>query len=152
MKDHEIIIVGAGLSGLAAATQLQKAGRDVLIIEAGDRPGGRVRTDNVDGFLLDRGFQVFFEAYPQGRRYLDYDALNFQYFEPGALVRSNRKFHRMADPLRKPTAIPETLVNPVGNLLDRVKMLNLRARACQGPLQAVFDRHEFTSIERLPPE
>ena len=71
----DVIVVGAGLAGLCCARELDAAGLDVLVLERGDAPGGRVRTDEVDGFLLDRGFQVFLTAYPEARRVLDYERL-----------------------------------------------------------------------------
>ena len=62
-----VVIVGAGLSGLACAKHLTEAGMDVLVLERGERVGGRVRTDRIDGFLLDRGFQVLLDSYEEAR-------------------------------------------------------------------------------------
>jgi phytoene dehydrogenase-like protein len=80
MSDEQprIVIVGAGLAGLACARVLAAAGRPFRILEASNAVGGRVRTDVVDGFLLDRGFQVFLPAYPEARRVLDYEALDLR--------------------------------------------------------------------------
>ncbi len=66
--DADVIVVGAGLSGLTCALQLTAAGRSVIVLEASDGVGGRVRTDMVDGFRLDRGFQVLLTGYPAARR------------------------------------------------------------------------------------
>ncbi|MEI7782135.1 MAG: FAD-dependent oxidoreductase, partial [Planctomycetota bacterium] len=85
MPQHDAIVVGAGLAGLACGRELAGAGRRVLVIEAADRVGGRVATDTVDGFRIDRGFQVYNDAYPEGRRQLDLTALELGCFEPGAL-------------------------------------------------------------------
>ena len=74
----DILIIGAGLAGLSAARVLKNAGRTVKIIEASDAPGGRLRTDHVDGFLLDRGFQVLLTAYPEAKHFLDYKALDLK--------------------------------------------------------------------------
>ena len=82
-----IVIVGAGLAGLTCARQLQESGIPFRIFEAGDDVGGRVRTDDVDGFLLDRGFQVMLSAYPACQRWLDTAALDLRAFEPGAAIR-----------------------------------------------------------------
>ncbi|MEY2627988.1 MAG: hypothetical protein RJB08_1747, partial [Actinomycetota bacterium] len=85
--DHDVIIVGAGLAGLSCARHLQRAGRKVVVLEASDGVGGRVRTDIVDGFRLDRGFQVLLTAYPEIQTEVDLVKLQMRYFEPGALVR-----------------------------------------------------------------
>jgi monoamine oxidase len=54
----DVVVVGAGLAGLSCAKQLSGMGRRVILLEASDRVGGRVRTDVVDGLNLDHGFQV----------------------------------------------------------------------------------------------
>ncbi len=98
----DIIIVGAGLSGLACARRLAKAGLRFTLHEASGAPGGRVRTDEVDGFLLDRGFQVFLPAYPMAKKLLDYDALDLKPFFRGADVFHAGAFRRLADPFHHP--------------------------------------------------
>src|SRR5690606_24457912 len=86
MAEVDVIVIGAGVSGLTCARYLHDAGGSYRVGEASDGPGGRVRTDLVNGFLLDRGFQVFLTAYPEARRILDYDQLNLKPFVHGALV------------------------------------------------------------------
>ncbi|TRZ72220.1 MAG: FAD-dependent oxidoreductase, partial [Actinobacteria bacterium] len=78
----DVVVIGAGLSGLAAARQIQQSGLSVVIVESSDAVGGRVRTDNVDGFLLDRGFQVLLTAYPELATQVDMNALDLQAFDP----------------------------------------------------------------------
>jgi phytoene dehydrogenase-like protein len=85
----DVAIIGAGLAGLACARDLTKAGLGVQLFESADAAGGRVRTDVVDGFRLDRGFQVLLTEYPEAKRVLDYDALALRRFVPGALVRTH---------------------------------------------------------------
>jgi phytoene dehydrogenase-like protein len=99
----EIAVIGAGLSGLACARTLAKAGLRFKIYEASDGVGGRVRTDHVDGFRLDRGFQVFLPGYPAARKILDYDKLNLRPFFRGADVFHAGSLRRLADPLHHPT-------------------------------------------------
>ena len=98
-----ILVVGAGLAGLTCAKALVEAGREVRVIEASDHVGGRVRTDHSpDGFLLDRGFQVFFTAYPAARRNLDYATLRFKKFTPGAVIIRDGQWSEVGDPRRAP--------------------------------------------------
>ncbi len=119
-------ILGAGLSGLSCARHLHSAGAAVRVFEASDDVGGRVRTDLVDGFRLDRGFQVLQTAYPEARRVLDYDALRLKPFAPGALVRTGDALQPMADPWRAPSKVLGTLCNGIGTLRDRWKLAGLR--------------------------
>jgi len=80
MSDSDILIIGGGLAGLCCALRLHQSGVSFQILEASDGVGGRVRTDKVEGFLFDRGFQVLLTAYPEARRVLDYDALSLRPF------------------------------------------------------------------------
>jgi phytoene dehydrogenase-like protein len=123
----DAVVVGAGLAGLTAARLLSERGLAVVVLEASDGVGGRVRTDRVEGFLLDRGFQVYLTAYPEGREVLDLGALDLRSFEPGALVRAEGRFHRVADPFRRPGALWPTLRAPIGSLADKVLVARLRA-------------------------
>src|SRR5690349_20038689 len=93
-----VAIVGAGLAGLRCANSLAEAGIEFDLFEASDGVGGRARTDVVEGFRLDRGFQVLLTAYPEARRTFDYDALELGEFDPGALIRLNGEFSPLMDP------------------------------------------------------
>ena len=110
----DAVIVGAGLAGLSCAISLEAAGLTVTLLEASDAPGGRVRTDVVEGFRLDRGFQVLLTAYPEAKRLLDNRALQLKRFEPGALVWHGGKFHRFADPFRSPVRAARFLFDSIG--------------------------------------
>ncbi len=124
-----VLIVGAGLSGLACAVTLHEAGIPVQVFEASDGVGGRVRTDRVDGFLLDRGFQVYLSAYPEAGKLLDLEALNLRAFEPGALVFDGSNIHRVMDVVRRPTAMIESALAPVGTFMDKARVALLRFRS-----------------------
>jgi phytoene dehydrogenase-like protein len=143
------VIVGAGLAGLACGRVLIEAGRSVLVLERETVPGGRVRTDRIDGFLLDRGFQVFLTAYPEARRQLDYGALRLRPYYSGALVWTGRGLHRIADPVRHPVDAAVSLVGPVGTTADKLRIVALRRRAAAGTLEQLFSRPETTTIGAL---
>ena len=124
----DVIVIGAGLSGLACALTLRENGLEPLVLEAAEGVGGRVRTDQRQGFLLDRGFQVLQTWYPEARRWLDYGRLDLRPFYPGALVRTGGRFHRVSDVWRRPTRLPEMLASPIGTLADKLRLLGLRRR------------------------
>src|SRR5271163_991603 len=124
----QVVVIGAGLAGLSCAISLEAAGLTVTLLEASDAPGGRVRTDVVDGFRLDRGFQVLLTAYPEAKRLLDNRALQLKKFEPGALVWHGGKFHRFADPFRNPVGAARFLVDSIVPMADKLRVARLRAR------------------------
>lgn len=121
-----VLIVGAGLSGLTCATVLHQNGVAYRIFEKADAVGGRIRTDDVHGFRLDRGFQVLLTAYPEAKRFLDYDKLDLHPFRAGALVHRAGSFHRLSDPFRHPSELIPTLRARVGSLADKLAVLKLR--------------------------
>jgi len=103
----------------------------------------------VDGFLLDRGFQVLLTAYPEARRLLDHRALKLRTFSPGALIRMDGKFHRVSDPFRQPWTLPATLLSPVGNWNDKLRIARLRRHVLAGSIDEVFQRPETSALDAL---
>ncbi|MFN3191637.1 MAG: NAD(P)/FAD-dependent oxidoreductase [Aureliella sp.] len=136
----ECIVVGAGLAGLNCAKHLQESGYEIHVLEASDGIGGRVRTDKVEGFLLDRGFQVLQTAYPAARETLDYDALHLVELEPGAVVRCDGRWERMSDPQRRPRHAFRTVFNKIGDLRDRFRLLGLRSGAHRSSIEGHLSR------------
>lgn len=124
-----MLIIGAGLAGLSCATHLHRHGIPYRILEKSDAVGGRVRTDSVDGFRLDRGFQVLLTAYPEAKALLDYDALDLHSFDAGALVRKGEQFQHVSDPLRHPGRALATLRADIGSWSDKLQILALRRAA-----------------------
>jgi phytoene dehydrogenase-like protein len=124
----KIIIVGAGLAGLTCAKVLRERGAEVAVFEASDGVGGRVRTDEQDGFLLDRGFQVYFTSYPVAGRHLDYEALDFRGFDPGVIVHRGSEKSVLSDPLRDPKALVPSLLSDAATFGDKLRTLEMVAR------------------------
>ncbi|MEY4185446.1 MAG: hypothetical protein RIT02_480 [Planctomycetota bacterium] len=129
-SQHPVIIVGAGLAGLCCARELHRRNIPCLLLDAHDQPGGRVRTELVDGFRLDLGFQVLQTAYPEAQQQLDYNALQLRSFFPGALIRTGGRFVEMADPWRRPSRLFATLFNGIGSFADRLRLARLRWTVC----------------------
>ncbi len=145
----DVVVVGAGVSGLCCARELHAAGLEVLVLERGDRPGGRVRTDDVDGFLLDRGFQVLLTAYPEAQRTLDYERLGLRAFESGALVRKDGRFARLADPTRHPFQALESLRSAPGSVPDKLRVARLRRRLSGGSINEILTAPQVTTAQAL---
>jgi phytoene dehydrogenase-like protein len=137
------------MAGLACALHLSRAGVPVCVFEAAEVVGGRVRTDRSDGFQLDRGFQVLTTSYPEARRVLEFETLGLGRFLPGALVRMGGGFERFVDPLRAPRELLATLRSRTASLPDKLRVLALRRRVGAGPLEALYERPEKSTLEYL---
>ncbi|MEW2429228.1 FAD-dependent oxidoreductase [Micromonospora sp. NPDC047644] len=146
LAETDVVIVGGGLAGLAAARRLHRAGVPWRLVEAEGRLGGRVATDVADGHLIDRGFQVLNTAYPRLGTLLDTDQLNLGYFTSGVLVRKGDKLLRLVNPLREPTGGPGTALAGVGSLLDRLRFAALATGCATLPASRLLDAPE-TSTE-----
>ena len=118
---HDVVVIGAGLAGLAAARQLAIHGADVVVLESSDAVGGRVRTDRADGLLLDRGFQLYNPAYPEPSRVLDHDALMLRAFTSGVIAATARGPVRLGDPRRQPAWAPDALSRRSGTVAGKLR-------------------------------
>ncbi|PJJ52804.1 protoporphyrinogen/coproporphyrinogen oxidase [Hymenobacter chitinivorans] len=143
-----IIIIGAGMAGLTCANYLHRAGRSVLVLEAADAVGGRVRTDvTPEGFRLDRGFQVLQTRYPEVQRLLDYGALRLRAFRSGAAIRlADGRQTTLVNPLDQPLAAFSALTSPIGTLADKFRILALAKRVKTSTNQELLD---FPSADTL---
>ncbi|EMR02894.1 protoporphyrinogen/coproporphyrinogen oxidase [Cesiribacter andamanensis] len=146
---YDVIVIGAGLAGLTAAHDLHRAGKRVVVLEASERVGGRVATDKVDGYLLDRGFQVYLTAYPDAHKYLDYKKLDLKHFGAGAVVLKGGKQYLLADPRRHPTQLLSSLLAPVGSLSDKMKVLWLNQQVENKQVHELFAGPEQTTRQKL---
>ncbi|KAG8463631.1 hypothetical protein KFE25_003904 [Diacronema lutheri] len=147
-----VTVVGAGVSGLCCARTLHAAGVDVSVIERADGVGGRVRSDIVDGFILDRGFQVFLTEYPEPRSVLDLDALDLRPFLPGALVQLGAERHLVADPFRRPQDLLRGALAPVGSLVDKARVALFAVLQFLQPVDAIFAKPPRSTLAFLRAE
>ena len=146
---EKIHIVGAGISGLIAATVLEKNGFNPLILEATDRPGGRLKTDIVDGYQLDHGFQVLLTAYPAAQNYLDFASLDLQLFLPGASIFKNKRQKIIGDPIKNKSLLFPTLLSGIGTLSDKFKIVKLNNRLKKKSLNQIFSENEKSTLSYL---
>jgi protoporphyrinogen oxidase len=148
-KEYRIYIIGAGVSGLVASKVLEDHGYKSMIIEATDRVGGRVKTDVIDGYQLDHGFQVLLTAYPSAQKYLNFDALELQHFLPGAAIFSDGNQKTIGDPLRDISLFFPTLFSGIGKFSDKLKILKLNSLLKKTTLAEIFDKSEKTTLQYL---
>jgi phytoene dehydrogenase-like protein len=145
----DVLIVGAGLAGLACARALHAKGVTFQILESSDGVGGRVRTDAHDGFLLDRGFQVLLTAYPEARRVLDYSRLDLMPFAHGALSWYAGRMNTLVDPWRTPGAWWKALQSDFGSLSDKLRIASLRSRLRRSSIDCIFKGPDRSTKEAL---
>ncbi len=145
----KIAIVGAGVSGLIAAQVLEFRGYSPSIYEASDRAGGRVKTDVVNGYQLDHGFQVLLDAYPVARNYLDYTALDLTKFLPGATLFKNGRQVTLGDPLRNLSLLLPTLSSGIGTFGDKWKIFKLNRELKNKAIESIFRETEISTLDYL---
>lgn len=135
----DVLIIGGGLAGLCCGRELARRGIPFQILEAADAVGGRVRTDLVDGFRLDRGLQNYLDSYPEGKRVLDHDRLHLKPFKRAVRVWFGGKFHRLADPREDLFTAVASAFSPVGTLGDKFAAVKLKAASAVDPATAPDD-------------
>jgi phytoene dehydrogenase-like protein len=142
----DVTVVGAGLAGLCCAVRLEGAGLSVKLLEAEDAPGGRIRTDHVDGFRLDRGFQILLTGYPELTQHFDLKALRLRPFAKGALVRHGGRFHHFTDPFRGSLGSALSIaLDPVVGLKDKLRIARLRRLVKEGEPADLFKKPEMAT-------
>lgn len=147
--DADVVVVGAGLAGLSAALFLERAGVNVHVLDASDDVGGRVRTDELDGFRLDRGFQVMLTAYEEVQAQLDLPRLDLKAFDPGSVVWNGSSLERMPDPFRQPSGALAAAAAKVGGMADKMKVAGLRRSLLNDSAEAAFAGPERSTQEEL---
>ncbi|GAB3523537.1 NAD(P)/FAD-dependent oxidoreductase [Emticicia fontis] len=122
MNDFSTVIIGGGISGLTCAKYLNDKGMSFVIIECSDALGGRVRTDIVEGFRLDRGFQALLTNYPEARKILRYSHLDLKYFESGTLIKTNKGLTKLENPFKGKGSLFSRAFSPIGSWNDQLKI------------------------------
>ncbi|MCP9200840.1 FAD-dependent oxidoreductase [Gramella sp. GC03-9] len=147
--DYKIHIVGAGLSGLIAARVLENKGYRPVILESSEKVGGRIRTDEVDGFHLDRGFQVMLSEYPKVKQYIDLESLDLKELVPGAMIFEKGKSSKIGDPSRQPSLLGPSAFSGIASLSDMWKILRLSLELKRTSLNEIFEEKEVSTLEYL---
>jgi len=145
----DVVVAGGGLAGLVAARRLADAGADVTLFERRETVGGRVRSDRVEGYTVDRGFQVLFTAYPAVKRELDLDALDLRSFSPGAVIARPGERSTLADPLRDPSALSATLFNRDVTTGDKLRLFRHQRRLRRTSVEAALAADDASIAEAL---
>lgn len=144
-----VIIVGAGLAGLTTARALQSRGMAITLIESSDAVGGRVRSDVVDGCILDRGFQVLFDAYPAVQRWLSLPDLELQAFDPGAVICRAGQQSTLTDPLRDWASAWPALWSDAASTVDKLRVLKLSLTLRNQTIRQIRQGVDITTIDYL---
>lgn len=147
--EYDVIIVGGGLAGLAAARHLAIHSVDVVVLESGDDVGGRVRTDLVDGFRLDRGFQLYNPAYPEPARVLDHEALDLRALVPGLIVSGGSRAARLGDPRSRPTWALGALPAQTGSLLSKLRFANYAWGCARRSVASMVNETDRSTLEQF---
>jgi phytoene dehydrogenase-like protein len=148
----DVLIIGAGLAGLCCARRLAESDIAFQIVEASEAIGGRVRTDEAEGFLLDRGFQVLLNVYPEAQRVLDYSRLDLKSFSPGAYSWFAGRMNKIVDPWRMPGMWREALQSEFGTIGDKLRMARLRSRLKRTSIEEIFRRPDRSTKVALQAE
>jgi protoporphyrinogen oxidase len=145
----QIVIVGAGVSGLVAAINCEEAGFSPILIDADKNIGGRTQSIEYDNFILDKGFQVLLTEYKSVKKYLDFKSLDLKYFHPGAFVFSADKDYELSDPIRQWWKLPEMIFSGIGTLKDKWLIFKLSQQLKNKEEESIFDGSSETTLEFL---
>lgn len=149
MNDFSTVIIGGGISGLTCAKYLNEKGYNFMLLEGSDALGGRVRTDKVDGFLLDRGFQILLTNYPEAKKILNYNNLDLKYFGSGALIKAEKGFMKMENPFQNKMAYLTMAFSSVGTLSDKLKIRKFANELSEIPDDEFFNMEATDTLTFL---
>ncbi len=141
---NSIVIVGGGIAGLQAAHILQNKGLDFILIEKSMSLGGRVQSEEFQGFILDHGFQVLQTAYPEVQRSLQISKWDLSYFQSGAYVLNEGKFKPFLNPLKSPLLFLKNIDSAGATIFDFLKLAWIWLKT-QGSISPINSDPETTS-------
>lgn len=147
-KKTDIVIIGAGIAGLACAMKLKKNNRNFIIIEQSDRVGGRVGSIKENEYIFDLGFQVYNTEYYETNSLLNLKELKLKVFKPGASIYNGRRFEILSDPFRDPSTIFETFFSGMTTFKDKIKILTLK-RALSSYCISEDQSEDMTTLKYL---
>lgn len=146
----KVVIIGTGVAGLAAGIYIKRSGNfDVTFIEASDKPGGRLKSENIDGFILDYGFHIFFTANNIANELLNIDDLNLKYFDSGALIIKKHNYRKIYDPFKHPKYFLKSLFSEIGTINDKINIIKRRIELKNMSIDKVFDKYEVKTSSIL---
>ena len=147
-KKTDIVIIGAGIAGLACAMKLKKNNRNFIIIEQSNRVGGRVGSIKENEYIFDLGFQVYNTEYYETNSLLNLKELKLKVFKPGASIYNGRRFEILSDPFRDPSTILETFFSGMTTFKDKIKILTLK-RALSSYCISEDQSEDMTTLKYL---
>ncbi|MCH2214812.1 MAG: FAD-dependent oxidoreductase [Flavobacteriales bacterium] len=148
-REYDVVIVGAGAAGLAAAIRCEESGLATLVIESDKKIGGRIRNDLINGFNLEKGFQVLIDSYEKAQELLDYSKLDLKKFAPGAIIFDSNGSYTISDPLRDLSSLPSTALSRVGSFSDKFKLLRLSKELRRLRLDEIFEGTRNSTLQYL---
>ena len=148
----DLCIIGGGISGLSAAIEAAtlRQNAKIIVLESQQTPGGRVSSDFINGYTLDRGYAVFIKEYPQSKKLFDYEALKLKSYDPGAMIKiKSGGFTLVADPLRQPSKLIQALTTKVGTFSDKLRLAPLFYHVKTKSVEELFEEEEMDTLSCL---
>lgn len=149
MKSKKVVIIGAGVSGLVAAINLENAGFSPIIYDKKDRVGGRIQTDYIDGLPYDKGFQILLTNYPAAKKYLNLDLLHLKYFASGAFVFKKDYQGKLGNPAKDFDLLFSTLFSKLATFSDKIKIIKLFRSLKYKSFEEIFKKKDSTTLDYL---
>lgn len=148
--NQKVVIAGAGIAGLSAGIYLKRAGyTNITYVEASDKPGGRLRTDIIDGYTLNRGFSLINTQYKYLSEIVDIGKLDLKYLKQGALVMKRGQLKRITSPFKRSLFVMRILMSDLGSFKDKVRMIKKRIELDQTTEEEIFEKYELKTSSYL---